>query len=185
METQRARRGLIASEPVLLLATVIAVLYFGRAILIPVALALTLNFLLAPAVIYLHRFRLSRVPAVIIVVVIAGAVVGGIGWVVASQLVRIAEDLPSYRANLQAKMTTLHAPSLSPVGKAIRGVREVGRDLYGGQESAPPAASATQGAKRPIPQGTPPRRVPRRAKTAPLPHQRLRIQVPRLPHPCR
>ena len=147
METQRARRGLIASEPVLLLATVIAVLYFGRAILIPVALALTLNFLLAPAVIYLHRFRLRRVPAVIIVVVIAGAVVGGIGWVVASQLVRIAEDLPSYRANLQAKMTTLHAPSLSPVGKAIRGVREVGRDLYGGQESAPPAASATPGSQ--------------------------------------
>ncbi|MEI9977059.1 MAG: hypothetical protein WDO73_36405 [Ignavibacteriota bacterium] len=68
METQRARQGLIASEPVLLLATVIAVLYFGRAILIPVALALTLNFLLAPAVLYLHRYRLRRVPAVIIVV---------------------------------------------------------------------------------------------------------------------
>ncbi len=129
METQRARQGLIASEPVLLLATVIAVLYFARAILIPVALALTLNFLLGPAVIYLHRFRLRRVSAVIIVVVVAGSIVGGIGWVVASQLVHIAEQLPDYRVNLHAKLETLHTPTLGPVGKAIRGVREVGQEF--------------------------------------------------------
>src|SRR5271167_5225274 len=99
LETQRARRGLFASEPVLLLATVIAVLYFARAILIPVALALTLNFLLAPAVLYLHRFRLRRVPAVIIVVVFAASILGGIGWIMASQLGRMAGQLPDYRVN--------------------------------------------------------------------------------------
>ena len=129
METQRARQGLIASEPVLLLATVIAVLYFARAILIPVALAMTLNFLLAPAVIYLHRFRLRRVSAVIIVVVVAASIVGGIGWVVASQLVHMAEQLPDYRVNLHTKLATLHTPTLGPVGKAIRGVREVGQEF--------------------------------------------------------
>jgi predicted PurR-regulated permease PerM len=145
LETQRARRGLFASEPVLLLATVIAVLYFGRAILIPVALALTLNFLLAPAVIYLHRFRLSRVPAVIIVMVITGSVVGGIGAVMASQLVQIAEELPNYRVNLHEKMTALHAPSLGPVGKAIEGVREVGQEFSAPQESPAPEAGASGG----------------------------------------
>src|SRR5271168_5550376 len=82
VEIQRPRRGLLASEPILMMATVIAVLYFGRPILIPIALAVTLNFLLAPAVIYLHRYRIRRVPAVIIVVVIAGSLIGGIGWVV-------------------------------------------------------------------------------------------------------
>src|SRR5271169_2784442 len=112
VEMQRARRGLLASEPVLLLATVIAVLYFGRSILIPVALALTLNFLLAPAVIYLHRYHIRRIPAVIIVVVIAGSLVGGVGWVVARQLVRIADDLPNYRENLHQKMAALHTPSV-------------------------------------------------------------------------
>lgn len=141
MEIQRAR-GLLASEPVLLLATVIAVLYFGRPILIPVALALTLNFLLTPAVTYLQRFRIRRVPAVIIVVVIAGSVVGGVGWVVAKQLVLIADELPDYRENLHQKMTALHAPSVSPFGRAIRGVREVGQELYANPVPAPPVPEA-------------------------------------------
>ena len=149
LEVQRPRRGLFASEPVLLLATVIAVLYFGRPILIPVALAMTLNFLLAPAVIYLHRFRIRRVPAVIIVVAIAGGIVGGIGWVVARQLVRIADDLPDYRANLHEKMEQLHAPSVSPFSRAIKGVKEVGQEFYGTSESptvpaAPPAPATAQ-----------------------------------------
>jgi predicted PurR-regulated permease PerM len=140
LENQRARRGLIASEPVLLLATVIAVLYFARAILIPVALALTLNFLLAPAVLYLHRFRLRRVPAVIIVVVVAASILGGIGWVMASQLVRIAEQLPDYRANLHSKLETLHTPTLGPMGRAIRGMREVGQEIAAPGETAQPPA---------------------------------------------
>ncbi len=151
LETQRARRGLFASEPVLLLATVIAVLYFARAILIPVALALTLNFLLAPAVLYLHRFRLRRVPAVIIVVVVAASILGGIGWVMASQLVRIAEQLPDYRVNLHAKLETLHTPTLGPMGRAIRGMREVGQEIASPTDTAQPptvnpggAASAPQ-----------------------------------------
>ena len=141
MEIQHSRRGLFASEPVLLLATVIAVLYFGRPILIPVALALTLNFLLAPAVIYLHRFRIRRVPAVIIVVVIAGSLVGALGWVVVKQLVRIADELPDYRENLHLKMNALHTPSVGPVGLAIRGMREMGQELYSNPAPAPPLAS--------------------------------------------
>jgi predicted PurR-regulated permease PerM len=146
LETQRARQGLIASEPVLLLATVIAVLYFARAILIPVALAMTLNFLLAPAVIYLHRFRLRRVSAVIIVVVVAASIVGGIGWVVASQLVHMAEQLPDYRVNLHAKLATLHTPTLGPMGRAIRGVREVGQEFTAPQGTVEGPGASPNGA---------------------------------------
>ncbi|AXC11811.1 transport protein [Acidisarcina polymorpha] len=159
MEIQRARNGLLASEPVLLLAIVIAVLYFGRPILIPVALALTLNFLLAPAVIYLHRFRIRRVPAVIIVVVIAGSIVGSVGWVVARQLVRIADQMPDYRENLHQKMEALHAPSVSPFSRAINGVKEVGQEFYGtAQSPTPPAALPATGAA--------PASRPRKTKTA-------------------
>ncbi len=52
------------------------------------------------------------------------SIIGGIGWVVASQLVHIAEQLPAYRVNLHAKLATLQTPSLGPMGRAIRGVRE-------------------------------------------------------------
>jgi predicted PurR-regulated permease PerM len=145
LEIQPTRRGLFASEPILLLATVIATLYLGRAILIPFALALTLNFLLAPAVIYLHRFRIRRVPAVILVVVIAGSVIGGVSWVVVRQLLLIADDLPAYRENLNHKIEQLHAPATGAVGKAINGVREVGQDIYGVPAGTPAAGvSATQ-----------------------------------------
>src|SRR5271168_1236361 len=166
VEIQRARRGLFASEPILMLATVIAVLYFGRPILIPVALAVTLNFLLAPAVIYLHRFRIRRVPGVIIVVVIAGSLIGGIGWVVARQLVRIAEDLPNYRANLHAKVTTLHSPGANPVGQAIRGVREVGQE-FSAPEPAP--ASTRNPSQPPAPQASPRKGEAEAASTVPAP----------------
>src|SRR5277367_5984831 len=139
VETQRARGGLFASEPVQLLATVIAVLYFGRAILIPVALALTLNFLLAPAVIYLHRFRIRRIPAVIIVVIVAGSIMGGVGWVVARQLLHIAYELPDYQVNLHEKMAALHAPSTGSFGRALRGVSEVGQEFTASSQPALPA----------------------------------------------
>src|SRR5271170_7546545 len=165
VEIQRPRPGLFASEPILMVATVIAVLYFGRPILIPIALAVTLNFLLAPAVIYLHRFRIRRVPAVIIVVVIAGSLIGGIGWVVARQLVRIAEDLPNYRANLHSKVTTLHSPGANPVSQAIRGVREVGQE-FSAPESAP-AATANPG-RTPAPQASPPKGQAATAAASPV-----------------
>ncbi len=104
-------------------------LFSGRAVLIPVALALTLNFLLAPAVIYLHRFRIRRIPAVIIVVIVAGSLMGGVGWVVARQLLHIADELPDYQVNLHEKMAALHAPSTGSVGRALRGMREVGQEF--------------------------------------------------------
>jgi predicted PurR-regulated permease PerM len=144
LEIQPTRRGLFASEPILLLATVIATLYLGRAILIPFALALTLNFLLAPAVIYLHRFKIRRVPAVIIVVVIAGALIGGVGWVMLRQLLLIADQLPDYRENLHQKITQLHAPATGHFGKAINGVREMGQEFYG--DTPTPPTTPTQGA---------------------------------------
>ena len=58
-------------SPLLGLVVVILILYFARAVLIPLALALTLNFLLTPMVTWLQRFRMSRVPAVALVMVIS------------------------------------------------------------------------------------------------------------------
>jgi predicted PurR-regulated permease PerM len=153
LEIQSTRRGLFASEPILLLATVIATLYLGRAILIPFALALTLNFLLAPAVIYLHRFRIRRVPAVILVVMIAGSVIGGVGWVVLRQLLLIADDLPAYRQNLNHKIEQMHAPATGAVGKAISGVREVGQDIYGVPAGAPTTSGNANQPATPLPTG--------------------------------
>jgi predicted PurR-regulated permease PerM len=61
---------------------IIACLYWGRVVLIPVALAILLTFLLNPVVSMLQRLGLGRTPPVILIVVLAFVILGGIGWAV-------------------------------------------------------------------------------------------------------
>jgi predicted PurR-regulated permease PerM len=87
----------------------IAVLYFAQEVLIPLALAVLLSFLLAPLVKLLERWRFPRVPAVILVVAIAFTLIGALGWVVGSQVVRLAEDMPRYQGEIVRKVQSLRA----------------------------------------------------------------------------
>ena len=59
---------------------VIASLYWAKAVLIPLALALMLTFLLQPVVAVLHRRGLGHTPAVVLVVMLLGLVLSAVGW---------------------------------------------------------------------------------------------------------
>src|SRR3982751_1138750 len=85
------------------LAIVLALLYFGQEVLIPLALAVLIAFLLAPVVGWLERLRLGRVPSTLLVVVVALALVGGFGWIVEQRFVEIVNRLPEYRQSVQTK----------------------------------------------------------------------------------
>ena len=61
---------------------VIASLYFGKDVLMPLALAVLLSFVLAPIMTLLESLRFGRIPAVLTVVVLAFALLGALGWVV-------------------------------------------------------------------------------------------------------
>ena len=78
-----------------ILIGVIAVLYLAREILIPLAFAITLTFLLAPAVAWLQKLHLSRFPAVLLVMLVSIAAAGGISYVIFNQLVQVVNDLRS------------------------------------------------------------------------------------------
>ena len=127
--TPPARRGLLTEEPLILLVLVLLGLYFAREVLIPLAIALTLNFLLTPAVIQFERLGLRRVPAVILVVIMAAAVVGGIGWIVTRQVVAVVNDLPNYRANIRDKLDALHFPASGSLGHTVDSIREIGATI--------------------------------------------------------
>ncbi len=88
-------------------AVVIAALYFGRELLVPMVLASLLAFVLAPACKILQRVRLPRVVAVLVAVVLAFAVIGGIGAIVGSQASVLADGLPGYEATVMTKWTAL------------------------------------------------------------------------------
>ncbi len=92
----------------LLIATiVIGGLYFGREVLLPLAVAILLSFVLTPPLLLLRRIKVPRVLAVAVVVITAFAIIGGLGWLISREATKLAAELPSYRATLSEKIKSL------------------------------------------------------------------------------
>jgi predicted PurR-regulated permease PerM len=83
---------------------VVAAMYFAQDVLIPLALAVLLTFLLAPLVVRLERRRIGRVPSVLIVVTLALGLLATIGYVVYLQAEELGNDLPEYQKNITSKL---------------------------------------------------------------------------------
>lgn len=114
---------------------VTGMLYFGRDVLIPFALSVLLAFLLAPAVRRAEHLGLNRPVATTIVASLALAVVVGILWLTATQLVSLASSLPQYRENIRSKVGALRASSDTGIGKAVSTIREIGAEMSGKDEA--------------------------------------------------
>jgi predicted PurR-regulated permease PerM len=136
---------------VAVLVVVVGALYLGHDILIPLALSILLSFMLAPIVIRLRRWGLGRIPSVLAVVVLLFVALLGLGSIVASQLVHLAENLPRYEWNLRAKIRDL--PIAVPSGGVVERTTDMLRDLRKELEKAtkgPEAKDADAGAEEPV-----------------------------------
>ncbi|MDP2997869.1 MAG: AI-2E family transporter [Bryobacterales bacterium] len=129
----------------------IAVLYFAREILVPLAFALILTFILTPVVALLQRSRIGRVSSVAVTVLAAMAVAGCAAWIIAIQLVDVAEKLPKYRQNIHAKMAALRIPTKGPIGLAASNLRETVRELSSPGEPSPDPVPPVQNRQRTAP----------------------------------
>ena len=85
-------------------AVVVAVLYFTREILVPIALAVLLSFVLAPLVRFLQRLKVPRSIAVIAAVATALAIAFSLAMMVMIEVNQLAEDLPRYQSTLSEKV---------------------------------------------------------------------------------
>ncbi len=85
----------------------LALLYVGRDLFVPFALAALFSFVLDPLVSRLRRWRVPRAPAVALVLLCTVAVVGATSLFVASQAVQLSRDLPTYQSTIQAKLRGL------------------------------------------------------------------------------
>ena len=132
-----AVRARLSGAPVVALVVTVGALYLARAVLIPVALAALLTFLLAPAVRRLEHFGAGRGIATLLVTVFAFSVIGAIGWVVTHQAVSLAAKLPEYRANITQKIRAVKAPAKGELGKAAEAVKEIHKQAV---PAAPPLA---------------------------------------------
>jgi predicted PurR-regulated permease PerM len=101
------QRALILLTGTVVGVVLVATLYWARVVLIPVALAIFLTFLLTPPVKAFQKRGLGRIPSVIVVVILTALFLGGLGWLVTRQATRLLGELPNYAANIKDKVKTL------------------------------------------------------------------------------
>jgi len=139
----------------IVLVGTIAALYFTREILIPFAFALALTFILTPVVALLQRLRIGRLVSVLTTVLVSVAVAGGIAWIIADQLVDVANQLPLYRQNIHAKIEAFHIPATGQLGHAAESVEEIVRELAGPGAPSPALPAQSRSRKQPNPPPAP------------------------------
>jgi len=122
--------ALTGIRTLLLSAFIIGAVYLGRDVLIPLALASLLTFLLAPLVTRLQRW-LGRIGAVIAVVLMLVAIAVGGGWVLTRQVVDLASELPNYKDNISHKLQALKSPGVGVFGRLAATLDELKQELPG------------------------------------------------------
>lgn len=123
-----------------LVAILVAVvgLYLGKEVLIPLALATLLSFLLAPLVRRLERLGLWRVPSVLLVTAMALTLVFAIGYALGGQIVELSNRLPQYSSAIHERITAVRSGAAGGLlGRASKNIEDIGRDLSTTQPASP------------------------------------------------
>ncbi|OOG87336.1 hypothetical protein B0E41_04060 [Hydrogenophaga sp. A37] len=100
----------------------ILALHHGKTLLMPLAFAALLAFVLDPVVTWLRRHSVPRGVAVGAVLTLALSLLIGVGALMANQVSDLGQELPTYRKNIQQKLHDLR-PAAVPSGS----MREFGR----------------------------------------------------------
>jgi predicted PurR-regulated permease PerM len=105
-------------------ATLLALLYFARDVLVPITLAVILSLLMAPLVRALRRIGLGQTLSVLAAVLVFAFSFAAIAGVIGSQVVHMAQSLPRYERTIERKLKTLNAVT---VGKFNDLTKQAGR----------------------------------------------------------
>lgn len=110
---------------------VIAGLYFGQEVLVPLALAILLSFALAPPVRWLRRIHVPRIAAVLVVVLVAFSVIGAIAALIGWQVADLAASLPRYQTNIERKIEAFREapPGGDVIGRVASTLERLGRQI--------------------------------------------------------
>ena len=143
---------------------VVGALYLGSEILIPLALAILLSFMLAPIVTRLRRWHLGRIPSVLLVVLLVFTALLGVGSIVATQVVDLAANLPRYEWNLRSKIRDLSIAI--PSGGIVERTSDMLQDLSEELEEATAPEKTEAAGEREARGGARPTRARARAGAA-------------------
>ena len=118
------------------LVLVVAALYFGRPVLLPLALAVLFTFLLRPAVLWLERRRLPRIVAVCLVVVAIFTSLGVTGWIVTYQISDLVLHLDDYRGEIRTKIRAFNGGEPGVFDKVRDTMEEVSEEIEESEEES-------------------------------------------------
>jgi predicted PurR-regulated permease PerM len=134
-----------ATDTIIIVAAIVIGLYFGRDVLVPIAIAVLLSFVLAPVTDALTRIRIGRVASVLVAVALAFALLIALGAVIGKQVAQLGENLPQYQIVIAKKLEAVRSSGFS------KGVVEKAADaLHGLDSTLGKATKATPAAPQEI-----------------------------------
>jgi predicted PurR-regulated permease PerM len=136
-------------------ALIVAALYLGREIFVPVALAVLLSFVLGPFVIRLQSWRIPRTISVLVVVFFGFSIIFSLGGLMVSQASRLAGELPGYQQTLRDKVESLRglAGGSGTLERASKVLKELKTELQNSESGRPSSGGdlLRQPTDKPIP----------------------------------
>jgi predicted PurR-regulated permease PerM len=97
------------TDTIIIGVAVVAGLYFGREVLVPMSIAILLSFVLAPVTDILSRLRIGRVASALIAVALAFAILGILGAIIGRQAAQLSESLPAYQIEISKKLDAVRS----------------------------------------------------------------------------
>ncbi|MCW1887746.1 AI-2E family transporter [Luteolibacter flavescens] len=142
---------------VCLVSALMVGLYFGKDVLIPLALAVLITFLLTPLVNKIQRW-IGNVAATLAAMFLILATTVSLAWMVGNQAVDLAEQLPGYKENIRTKLRSFQIPSGGVLSRLSETFEDLKKDLPGmadqggeGGEGGEGQAGGTPTAQQPMP----------------------------------
>jgi predicted PurR-regulated permease PerM/methylmalonyl-CoA mutase cobalamin-binding subunit len=97
-------------------------------VFVPIALATLITFLLSRLVTRLERW-IGRIAAVLVTVIAMFTIFAGASWVIARQVIDLADKLPDYQANIVTKIRSLKLPAGGPLARLSSSVHVLQNEL--------------------------------------------------------
>lgn len=145
------------TDTIIIAVAVIAGLYFGREVLVPMSIAVLLSFVLAPVTDALSRLRIGPVASVLVAVVLAFAILGLLGAIIGRQAAQLGENLPAYQLVIGKKLDAVRNSAFG-----ARMVEKAADALHGLEKNT---------GKNPIPP------KPSPEQTAPVVNEPLQVEI--------
>ena len=154
----------------------VVIFYFGKAVLMPLGLAVLFAFLLNPIVNALHRLRLPRAIAVVLLTLGVFSLLGAIGWVIGQQFSSLANSLPNYKDNIRHRIVSFHQSGRGGVMENLQDIRTtIENTTEEASNAVPPKEGATPDTAAPLP--------PPSASAPPSPEPTLAQPIPPVESP--